>query len=195
MIDIASIFKDRTLDSVKLISYGFLEEKDGYFKEFPIMQGTYKAVIHIPYDGIADFNVYDSENGEEYLPAHVYNASGSVVGEMHKSCEEVLKDIAEKCYISENAQSKQAKRIIKHIEEEYGAEPEYLWSRFPDCAAMRVPGKKSWFALTVQIPKNKVGADSDEITDVINLKDEPDKVQEYIEKGMAFPAYHMNKKH
>ena len=142
MIDIVSIFKDRTLDSVKLISYGFLEEKDGYFEEFPIMQGTYKAVIHIPYDGIADFNVYDSENGEEYLPAHVYNASGAFVGEIHKCCEEVLKDIAEKCYILESSKSEQAERIIAHIKEEYGAEPEYLWSRFPDCAAMRVPGKK-----------------------------------------------------
>ena len=30
---------------------------------------------------------------------------------------------------------------------------------------------------------------------MINLKDELDRVKEYIEKGMAFPAYHMNKKH
>lgn len=81
------------------------------------MQEQYKAIISIAADGTADFRVFDCEMGEEYIPAHLYNSTGSFIGEVHKECEAILKDIAGKCYYTEYFKWNQAKRILRFIKE------------------------------------------------------------------------------
>ena len=142
MIDISTIFKNKTLDEDKLIAYGFSAHKDGYSKIFPIMEDQYIAEIIISSDGSADFHVYEADSNEEYMPAHVYNATGAYVGGIHSACEKILKEIATKCYYTEYFKWNQSKRILQYIKENYNAEPEFLWSSLPECAAVRVPGKK-----------------------------------------------------
>ena len=155
MIDIQSIFKNKTLDTEKLIEYGFTLTDNCFSKDFPIMNGQYSSRIEIDADGRADFKVYESENGEEYMPAHVYNSTGAFVGEVHKACEAILTDIASKCYYTEYFKWDQSKRILRFIKDSYNAEPEFLWSSLPECAALRVPGKKPWFAVIGRVPKAK----------------------------------------
>ncbi len=55
--------------------------------------------------------------------------------------------------------------------ETYHAEPEFLWRSLPECAALRVPGKKPWFAVAGRIPKEKIGIEEGGLTDdeIINL--------------------------
>lgn len=101
MIDIQSIFKNRTLDTEKLIEYGFTLTDNCFSKDFSIMTGQYSSRIEIDADGRADFKVYESETGEEYILAHVYNSTGAFVGEVHEACEAILTDIASKCYYTE----------------------------------------------------------------------------------------------
>ena len=48
--------------------------------------------------------------------------------------------------------------------------------------------------LMMKIPANKIGIESDEEIEVINLKYQKDKVDEVIDNISIFPAYHMNKK-
>ncbi len=195
MIDIPSIFKNKTLDTVKLTAYGFHPTQYGFEKSFPIMQGQYSVIILITSDGTADFRVFDSEMGEEYIPAHLFNSTGSFIGEVHKECEAILKGIAENCYYTEYFKWDQTKRILCFIKETYHAEPEFLWSSLPECAALRFPGKKPWFAVAGRIPKEKIGIEEVGLAEVINLKDEPKAVTARINEKKAYPAYHMNKKH
>lgn len=89
----------------------------------------------------------------------------------------------------------QAKRILRFIKVTYNAEPEFLWSSLPECAALRVPGKKPWFAVVGRIPKEKIGIEEGGLAEVINLKDEPKAVTARINEKKAYPAYHMNKQH
>lgn len=70
-----------------------------------------------------------------------------------------------------------------------------LWSGLPECAALRVPGKKPWFAVIGRVSKAKFGLDEGGVVEVINLKDEPKIVSDRIDGKNAFPAYHMNKQH
>ena len=195
MIDISAIFKNKTLDADKLTEYGFTSSQSGFEKSFPIMQEQYKVIISITADGTADFRVFDCEMGEEYIPAHVYNSTGSFVGEIHKECKAILTDIAGKCYYTEYLKWDQSKRILLFIKERYNAEPEFLWSSLPECAALRVPGKKPWFAVVGRVPKDKFGLDEGGVVEVINLKDEPKIVSDRVDGKNAFPAYHMNKQH
>lgn len=195
MIDIQSIFKNKALDSEKLIHYGFVPSDNCFSRDFPIMNGQYSVRITITADGKADFKVYESDTGEEYLRAHVYNSTGAFVGEVHKACETILKDIAEKCYYTDYFKWNQSKRILQFIKNTYNAEPEFLWSSLPECAALRVPGKKPWFAVIGRVPKARFGFDESGVVEVINLKDEPKFVSERVDGKNYYPAYHMNKQH
>ena len=195
MIDIAEIFKNVTLDTEKLLREGVFNTESGYCKEYQIMNDRYHVSIVISVNGDADFRVYETETGEEYMPAHVYGSTGAFVGEIHTECEAILKSIAVKCCCSDHFQWEQSKRILAFIRNTYGAEPEFLWDRFPDCAALRVPGKSPWFALIGRIPMEKLHLGGNGPAEIINLKDEPERVKSRIEAGEALPAYHMNKQH
>jgi len=68
-----------------------------------------------------------------------------------KAGEAILTEIASKCYYTEYFKWDQSKRILQFIKDSYNAEPEFLWSSLPGCAALRVPGKKPWFAVICEI--------------------------------------------
>ncbi len=83
------------------------------------------------------------------------------------------------------------------IADEYAAKPEYLWEGDNITAAFRHAKTHKWFCLAMRIPENKLGFKTDELIDVINVKLDPDLIQELITSHphQIFPAYHMNKKH
>ena len=194
MIDIASIFKNKRFDTEKLLAYGFSASERGFEKDFPILQGQFLVTVSVAGDGAVDFRVYDRENAEEYMPAHVYNASGAFIGRIHKECETILKDLSAACCFTEYFKWQQSKRILQVVRERYRAEPEFLWSSLPECAALRVPGKKPWFAVIGRVPGEKFILGEPGIVEVINLKDEPEAVTARLRVQKAFPAYHMNKR-
>lgn len=103
--------------------------------------------------------------------------------------------MAGKCFYTEHFKQGQTKRMLALIKERYGSEPEFLWKSLPECAALRAPGKKSWFAVVGRVAKDKFGISEEGVAEVINLKDEPAIVRERIASGAAYPAYHMNKQH
>lgn len=85
------------------------------------------------------------------------------------------------------------KELEKYISETYNADPEYLWKKNPDIAAFRHISNRKWFALFMDIPRSKLGMQSDDIISVVNLKCDPLMTGSLcMEKGI-YPAYHMNK--
>lgn len=193
MIDIKAIFKDMRRDTEKLAADGFAIAGGKYVKSYPVMQGQFVAEISIDTAGEVNFRVYDAQSGEEYLPARVYDACGAFVGEVHKACGEILSDIAGSCFYAERFESAQSKRILRYVKEKYQAEPEFLWGSFPSFAVLRVHGKKPWFAIAGRVEKSKFKLGGGTV-EVINLKNEPPAVAARISAGLAYPAYHMNKK-
>lgn len=61
-------------------------------------------------------------------------------------------------------------RIIEHIRKEYKADPEYLWSRFPDYAVFRHADNNKWFAILMNVRRDRIGLEGDGSTDIINVK-------------------------
>jgi predicted DNA-binding protein (MmcQ/YjbR family) len=64
-----------------------------------------------------------------------------------------------------------------------------------DAWCFRHPDNKKWFALVMTIKKRKLGIDSDDYIDVVNLKCAPEIMDDLYSESGVFPAYHMNKKH
>ncbi len=61
--------------------------------------------------------------------------------------------------------------VLKHIEAEFGAEPEFLWpERYPSYAVFRHSDTKKWFALVATISATSLGLKDGKQIDIINLK-------------------------
>lgn len=85
--------------------------------------------------------------------------------------------------------------ILKYVKENYNTKPEHLWEKSPDNVVFRHKHNNKWYAIIMDVQKNKVGLDGNEIIDIINVKCEPDMVN--LLKGQTgfYNAYHMNKEH
>lgn len=88
----------------------------------------------------------------------------------------------------------QAQRVMSFIESEYGDKAEYLFEH-DDTAVFRKGAKKKWYAVVMNISKRRLGIQSDEEIQVLNVKLSPDEIALLVDYKGYFPAYHMNKKH
>ena len=77
----------------------------------------------------------------------------------------------------------------------YGTSPDYPFSDDLETAVMRHVGNKKWFALVMNISRRKLGIDSDEKIDVVNLKLPTEMFGSFGPSDGVYPAYHMNKLH
>ena len=80
--------------------------------------------------------------------------------------------------------------IFQYVNDYFGTQPEYLWTKFPRFAVLR---NSKWYAVIMEIPKSKLGLDSEELVDVINVKCGPALVGNLRKEKGIYPAYHMNK--
>ena len=92
-------------------------------------------------------------------------------------------------------ENQQTKRITQHIMDRYGCEPEHLWAKYPGYAVFRHPASRKWYAVTMSIPRDKLGLTGDSAADVINVKCSPLMIGSLLQENGFFPAYHMNKNH
>lgn len=83
--------------------------------------------------------------------------------------------------------------LIKHIAEIYSTDAEYPWASAPQFAVFRHQSNRKWFAVIMDIPKEKLGLHDDGMIDVLNLKCDPILIGNLRQEKGFFPAYHMNK--
>ena len=82
--------------------------------------------------------------------------------------------------------------LFDWVNSEYGTLPEYQWAKFPRYAVLRNDDNK-WYAVIMDVPKNKFDIDSDEVVDVLNVKADMMLIDMLVEKPGYYRAYHMNK--
>ncbi len=87
------------------------------------------------------------------------------------------------------------KELEKHINETYGVTAEYPWSTAPGYCVFRHSDNKKWFAVIMDIPREKIEHDTDGLIDVVNLKCDPILIGSVRNEKGIFPGYHMNKNH
>ncbi len=88
------------------------------------------------------------------------------------------------------------KSVFSYIEKKYKTSPEYPWAKDDRDAVFRHSGNRKWFALVMEVGKDKLGLSGGGYVDAINLKIDDRMFHDILtrEPGI-FPAYHMNKEH
>ena len=81
------------------------------------------------------------------------------------------------------------------IMETYNAEADYPWRKSPNHAVFRHCSNRKWFALIMDVTKNKLGLQGEGLLDVVNLKCDPILIGSLREEPGFLPAYHMSKDH
>lgn len=54
---------------------------------------------------------------------------------------------------------------------------------------------KKWYGALLTVSRRKLGIDSDEIVEIIDLREEPDVLEKLIDNTRYYSGWHMNKKH
>lgn len=86
-------------------------------------------------------------------------------------------------------------KLIQYIQEEYGANPEYLWASYPEFAVFRQRSNSKWFVIAMNVTKDKLGLDDKAEVDIVNVKCQPENVGALTMIEGIRPGYHMNKKY
>ena len=88
------------------------------------------------------------------------------------------------------------RQINDYIKDQYGVSPEFPWPRYNEHAVYRHKDNKKWFALIMDVGRDKLGLSGKKSVSVINLKiDDVILHDTIIREDGIMPAYHMNKLH
>ena len=86
--------------------------------------------------------------------------------------------------------------VFDYIKKKYKVLPEYPWRRYDSNAVFRHNDNKKWFALVMEMQRDKLGFSGTEYVDVVNLKIDDMFFRDMIIRDNGIlPAYHMNKMH
>ena len=86
------------------------------------------------------------------------------------------------------------KQLFAYVKKKYHAEPEHLWSRYPDYAIFRHADNKKWFGLVMDIPRSKLGLDGEDVVDILNVKlPDPRLADLLVQEPGYLPGYHISR--
>ncbi len=188
------IFVHKKANPEKLKDYGFSDQNGEYKFSMEILNGEFQLEIKIDKNGISDTMFTEKQNGEEYI-LYKTKATGSFVGNVRREIGKVLAEIAEKCFDTAIFKDEQTINLIQYAGEKYGSEPEFLWEKFSDNAVLRRKDTEKWFAVLLTVSRRRLGLDSDELAEIIDLRTRPENIPALVDGKKFFPGWHMNKKH
>ena len=77
----------------------------------------------------------------------------------------------------------------------YGTAADYPFEDDFETAVLRHADNRKWYAIVMKVSRRKFGFNSDEIIDVVNLKQPTEMFGSFGASDGVHPAYHMNKLH
>lgn len=184
------IFLRYKVDINKLVKYGFTKKNNLYKYSKLIMNNKFR--VDIIYDNKINGSIYDANLDEEYTNYRVKDMIGEYVSNIREEFKNILLDIRDKCFIKEYFMSEQANRIAYKLIELYKDYPDYPWDDVNGVFRNKVNNK--WYALIMEINKNKLVKKEDKLVNILNIKLDENKIKELIDNKSYFECYHMNKK-
>lgn len=193
MRDLSDRLKNRVINNNNLIKYGFEKQEGQYVYSQNIFNNQFEMIIEIANQKMTS-KLIDLMNEEEYVLVDIEDSVGEFVGKVRQEYEEELQQIIEKCTSKEIFKNKQSKEIIEYIRQKYNDELEFLWKKFEDVAIWRNKQNDKWYGLLMKISEQKLGIESEKITEVIDIRYQKEEVEIIVDNKKIFPGYHMNKK-
>lgn len=84
--------------------------------------------------------------------------------------------------------------LQSYIEETYGAMGENLFAKYPSFRVFRHSSNRKWFAVIMEIPREKLGLSGGNIQ-VVNVKCDTRMIGSFRQEPGIYPGYHMHKAH
>lgn len=187
------VFDYKSPNFGKLISFGFMADGNNFFYRTQLLDGQFELRVGIC-GGEVNTGLIDPATDEPYTLHLVEGAGGTFVGAVRAEYERVLTEIAEKCFERDVFKSDISHKVIEYVRAKYGCELEYLWKTFPSNAIWRRKDSSKWFGIMLTLSKRKLGLDSDEVINMIDLRIDPEVAPSVVDGKRYFPGYHMNKK-
>lgn len=190
---IQSIFKNKKANDEKLLNYGFNKVGEAFVYQTDMFQ-QFLLKIKIS-GGEVQTLVIENDTQEPYTLFLTSEAQGSFVGAVRQQYQDILTDIANKCFDKNVFKTQMAKKVIDYVSRKYGDELEFLWEKFDDNAIWRREDNKKWYGAILTVKKCKLGLSTDEKVEVLDLRAKPENLQRLIDNVHIFSGYHMNKKY
>lgn len=85
--------------------------------------------------------------------------------------------------------------FLAYCLETYGTEADYPFEEDFETAVLRHAVNRKWYALLMRVSRKKLGLESTDAADVVNLKMPLEMAGSFDRTDGVYPAYHMNKLH
>ena len=184
--------KNKTVDVDKLEDFGFHKAADGWTYEKNICDD--QLSLTLKFTGGKLFSRVEDNLGEEYILHLVEGSSGGYVGAVRDEYEKILSAFVESCCVENIFRAELTKNLIAYVRDKYGDELEFLWEKYPNAAIVRRKDTQKWYALIMEISERKLGLDSDNMVEILDLRGNPDELKNLVDGEKYFAGYHMNKK-
>lgn len=192
---IYGIFKNKRVSPAKLEAFGFVRGESGYVYERILEESGFRLTVCVTGQGEVLTEMLDPALNEPYTLHLVEDAAGSFVGGIKVQYEEVLREIADRCFEPDVFKCGQARELIAYVRDVYRDEPEFLWKKFDGNAVWRRKDTGKWYGVLLTVSKRKLGIDSDDMAEVLDFHIQPEELERIADGRRYFPGYHMNKKH
>lgn len=189
------IFKNKRAVYEKLLNYGFILSGGKYIYKALVCGGEMELNVSVDNSREISADVIDLKTQDTYTLHLIESATGSFVGGIRAEYESILNDISDNCFEREAFKSDFAKQVINYARNKYNGELEFLWEKFDNNAVLRRNDNNKWYAVLLTVSKRKLGLDSDEVAEIIDLRIDTGSIDGVIDNKRYFGGYHMNKRH
>ena len=188
-------FGNKKIDPKKMKAFGFVRKRNTFTYATDIVNSQFQLTVTITEGGAVDARVIDSASKEEYVLHRTSGAVGSFVSSVRKEYDDIMEEIAAKCFETDVFKSDDARNVIQYVRNTYQDKVEFLWQRFPGNGVFRRKDSGKWYAALLIVSKRKLGLNSDEVINILDLKVDSKDIASVVDGKKYFPGYHMNKKH
>ena len=195
MKELKDFIKNKKIDFKKLEKFGFELIDNSYYYHTFLLKNQFKMTVKINLDNSIFTEIIDTETNEPYVLHLLEMRRSGYIEKVYKAYSEVLKKIQKECFENDVFKANYTKETVAYVKNKYGDELEFLWEKSPKNAVIRRKSSNKWYVAILTISKRKIGLDSDEIIEVINLHNSEEEIKKLIDCKKYFPAYHMNKKY
>ncbi len=189
------IFKKSKIDYDKLLNYGFVLDNNIYKYNKFILNNTFMISVLVNGEGKVNVKVFDLIINDEYTSFRIKDNNSSFVSKINNEIIILLNDIKNNCFINREFIYDQTNRIVSLIKNEYNDLPEFLWSTAPNYAVFRNKINNKWYLVIMNINMSKLDNKTNREVEIINIKLDPNKIDDLLKEKGYFKAYHMNKKY
>ena len=182
--------KNKTVAVDKLEKFGYKILADG--RQFQKKICDDQLLMTLKFIDGKIFSYVEDSTGEEYTLHLVESSVGSFVGAVRDEYQKILSAFEGNCCEENIFGAQLTKNLIMYVAEKYGDELEFLWEKFPKNAIWRRRDTQKWYAVLMEISERKLGLDSDNAVEIIDLRGR--ELEKFLDGEKYFAGYHMNKK-